>query len=60
VTTHGLAFPLLGETLLSGPGRGISNRITESSARVELASGALLVVHTPGKELPASSKLAGS
>ena len=60
VTTHGLAFTLLGETLLSGPGRGISNRITESNAGVELASGALLVVHTPQEELPGSLKLPGS
>jgi len=54
VTTHGLAFPLLGETLVGGPGRGISNRITGSNARVELTSGALLVVHTPRDELPGS------
>jgi thiamine pyrophosphokinase len=52
VTTHGLAFPLNGETLGSGPARGVSNRITTPPARVELASGALLVVHTPRESFP--------
>ena len=60
VTTHGLAFPLDGETLTSGPARGVSNRITEGGARVELAAGALFVVHTPQEDLPGRSKLPGS
>jgi len=60
VTTHGLAFPLDDETLGSGPARGVSNRITTPPARVDLASGVLLVVHSPQTELPASFELAGS
>ncbi len=59
VTTHGLSFPLDDETLTSGPARGVSNRITTPPAGVDLASGALLVVHTAHSELPASLKLAG-
>jgi thiamine pyrophosphokinase len=52
VTTHRLAFPLRGETLADGPARGVSNRIVEPGARIELTSGALLVVHTPHDSSP--------
>jgi thiamine pyrophosphokinase len=48
VTTRGLAFPLDGETLPVGPGRGISNRVVRPDPRVGLAAGALLVVLSPG------------
>ncbi len=47
VTTKGLAYALDGDDLPIGPARGISNRIRLTPARVEIASGALLVVHTP-------------
>ena len=60
ITTHGLAFPLAAETLAVGPARGVSNRVAQSAPRVDFASGALLVVHSPQLELPGSSKLPGS
>jgi thiamine pyrophosphokinase len=47
VTTSGLAFPLEAEILLEGRSRGLSNRRTAPSAKVELGSGRLLVVETP-------------
>lgn len=47
VTTAGLAYPLRGETLLTGRTRGLSNRRTESVAEVRLQAGRLLVVETP-------------
>jgi len=55
-----LAFGLAAETLTVGPARGVSNRVATPHPRVELASGALLVVHAPGEELPGSSRLPGS
>ena len=60
ITTHGLAFPLAAETLAVGPARGVSNRVAQSAPRVELASGALLVVHSPELDLPGSLELPGS
>jgi len=60
ITTHGLAFALAAETLTVGPARGVSNRVATPHPQVELASGALLVVHAPGEELPGSSRLPGS
>jgi thiamine pyrophosphokinase len=60
ITTHGLAFALAAETLTVGPARGVSNRVATPHPRVELASGALLVVHAPGEELPGSLELPGS
>lgn len=47
IVTHGLRWPLAGETLEIGPTRGVSNRVVDPSAHVELASGLLLAVHTP-------------
>ncbi|MGI6368381.1 MAG: thiamine diphosphokinase [Anaerolineae bacterium] len=47
VHTSGLAYPLKGETLHQGPSRGISNVLVGDAARVALARGRLLVVHTP-------------
>ena len=44
VTTHGLRYPLRGETLLPGSTRGVSNVLLESSAVVSLVSGALLAL----------------
>lgn len=49
ITTHGLAYPLRGETLAAGPARGVSNVLTESPARVELQSGVLLATLTAGR-----------
>jgi thiamine pyrophosphokinase len=50
ITTHGLEFPLTGETLPVGPARGISNRVASPHPRVELATGAVLIVHGPPPE----------
>ena len=47
VTTNGLRYPLHGEPLELGRTRGVSNVRTASSARIELASGRLLVIETP-------------
>ncbi len=47
ITTHNLAFPLQDEDLVTGPARGISNRLTGRTAQVKLSSGLLLAVHTP-------------
>ena len=57
ITTYGLTFPLSREALPVGPARGISNRVASSHSRVELATGALLIVHAPrpevgGQEVP--------
>jgi thiamine pyrophosphokinase len=60
ITTRCLTFPLAGETLAVGPARGVSNRISLPAPRVEFASGALLVVHSPQEELPRSSALPGT
>ncbi len=49
VTTHGLRYPLNDELLLLGPGRGLSNVMTEPVAQVDVRSGLLLAVHTPGR-----------
>jgi thiamine pyrophosphokinase len=47
VTTEGLQYPLLNETLRFGPARGISNVLLGDVAQVQLRSGMLLLVHTP-------------
>jgi thiamine pyrophosphokinase len=47
VTTTGLEYPLVDEPLEVGPARGLSNVRLESTARVSLKSGALLVIETP-------------
>jgi len=44
VRTEGLHWPLLGETLPQGHGRGVSNLIDATSARVRLDDGLMLVV----------------
>lgn len=44
VQTEGLEYPLTGETLLAGRGRGVSNIATEAKPRVYLSSGILLIV----------------
>jgi thiamine pyrophosphokinase len=50
ITTHGLAYPLASETLSVGPARGVSNRVATPNPSVELASGALLIVHAPAED----------
>ena len=49
VSTEGLAYRLDDEVLLEGRTRGLSNRRTESLARVTLRSGRLMVVETPAR-----------
>jgi thiamine pyrophosphokinase len=49
ITTHELYYPLNNEKLEFGPARGISNVLTASVARVELGSGTLIAVHSPGE-----------
>lgn len=53
VTAHGLAWPLAGETLALGPARGVSNRVVDAGARVALAGGLLVAVHTPARAVAA-------
>lgn len=60
ITTHGLTFPLMAESLAIGQARGVSNTVAQVAPRVDLVSGALLVVHGPGEELPGSLQLPGS
>jgi thiamine pyrophosphokinase len=49
VSTHRLAYPLIDETLVFGPARGVSNVFEAHMARVDLRDGLLLAVHTPGR-----------
>jgi thiamine pyrophosphokinase len=46
VTTKGLRYPLIGETLLFGKTRGISNEMLADEAGVSITSGLLLCIHT--------------
>lgn len=48
ITTHELYYPLNNEKLAFGPARGVSNVLTASVARVELGTGTLIAVHSPG------------
>jgi thiamine pyrophosphokinase len=49
VVTHGLEYPLRGETLLPGTTRGVSNVFTESRALIDLQRGVLLAIR-PGPD----------
>jgi thiamine pyrophosphokinase len=49
VTTHQMKYPLVAETLVPGPARGVSNVLLEAGAHVDLTEGCLLAVHTPGR-----------
>jgi len=51
VCSVGLEYPLQGETLRFGPARGISNVLTNKTARVTLRRGILVLVHTPARYL---------
>lgn len=44
VRTTGLRWPLRGETLLAGHGRGISNELLDAVAHISIDDGALVVV----------------
>jgi len=50
VETRGLEYPLRGESLFMGPGRGISNTMSGRSASVSIISGILLAVVTRQEE----------
>jgi thiamine pyrophosphokinase len=52
VTTRGLRYPLVGEALLLGRTRGVSNVRTEPVAAVTLERGRLLVIETPATVRP--------
>ena len=47
VTTHGLRYPLVAESLVLGRTRGVSNVRTATDARIALEAGRLLVIETP-------------
>jgi thiamine pyrophosphokinase len=49
IVTYGLQYPLDHEDLPAGPARGLSNMLQGENPRVNLASGALLAIHTPGR-----------
>ena len=51
VVTEGLRYPLRGETLAPGSGRGLSNVFAAAEARISLARGVLLAIR-PRDELP--------
>jgi thiamine pyrophosphokinase len=46
VSTTGLRYPLMGETLLLGRSRGLSNEVAKPPASITLEGGTLLVVET--------------
>jgi thiamine pyrophosphokinase len=50
VTTHGLRYPLLGETLFPERSRGVSNEMIETEAGVRLDRGILICIHTRKKD----------
>jgi thiamine pyrophosphokinase len=45
IQTEGLKYPLKGETLYPEKTRGISNRLTDATARVMIQNGLLLCIH---------------
>lgn len=47
VTTEGLRWPLLDQTIKYGSSRGLSNQLTSDLARVTVNTGVLLVIHLP-------------
>jgi thiamine pyrophosphokinase len=53
VRTEGLRYPLHGERLMPGSGRGISNELLGADAAISVASGSLLVVQPEALEVPA-------
>jgi thiamine pyrophosphokinase len=49
VTTRGLRWPLLGETLTPGSTRGVSNEFSTEDATVSVESGVLVAIHIRSK-----------
>ena len=49
ISSSGLQYPLRNDALDFGPARGISNVMLRASARIELQSGLLLLLHTRGR-----------
>jgi thiamine pyrophosphokinase len=47
ITTEGLRYPLIGETLRFGRARGLSNEVASLPAKVTVRKGSLLVFETP-------------
>jgi len=50
IWSEGLQYPLCGETLIRGPGRGISNVMLGNTACLRFASGLLFVFHGPPQQ----------
>jgi len=51
VSTHGLEYPLVGETLEPGSSRGISNVFQDAGARVVVGEGVVIAIR-PGRAEP--------
>ena len=49
ITTRQLKYPLRGESLLSGPARGLSNVMLAERASLDFGQGTLLLSHTRGR-----------
>lgn len=47
ISTEGLRWPLVDQTIKFGSSRGLSNQLTSDLARVTVATGVLLVIHSP-------------
>jgi thiamine pyrophosphokinase len=51
ISTDGLRYPLIDETLTLGPTRGLSNELLGERGAVRIGRGRLLVVHTPRPDI---------
>ena len=51
ITTRGLRYPLINESLVFYQSRGISNQMTGNSAKIQIQSGILLCIHTRSEEM---------
>jgi thiamine pyrophosphokinase len=56
ITSEGLAYRLEDASLSLGPARGVSNELVDSTARIRMLSGVLIVVHTPGRDQEAQDE----
>jgi thiamine pyrophosphokinase len=45
ITTHGLEYPLIDETLYFGSPRGVSNVFKQDSAHIQIREGLLLCIY---------------
>ncbi len=52
ITSSGLKYPLIDESLIFYRSRGVSNEMEGTRARVEIQSGILLCIHARGQVLP--------